>query len=248
MSEQRRRRRAGRRGGLIVLACLLAAAAGVLIWQRKNLALLKYVGADEETVLAQQQENERTDETIRQEYQIPEVALSEQEEQALEKGTMTVAEAAEKLLQGSAEAAAAGGTASAGSAPDTGGVTAPAGGAAGQTPAPDPAAEKAAQLKSLLTQLYILRASFASRVETAILACRTEFDALPDGERNTASKTRIITAKIGEIAQMEQTCDAQVEAIAAQIRACDPELAERVLAQYENEKATEKALIISKYS
>ena len=57
----------------------LAAAAGVLIWQRKNLALLKYVGADEETVLAQQQENERTDETIRQEYQIPEVALSEQD-------------------------------------------------------------------------------------------------------------------------------------------------------------------------
>ena len=230
MGYQGKRARGKKRAWIIAFVILLALAA-VAFWQRDNLKLLKYVEADPETLQRQSQENAEADQRVKKEYDIPEVTLSPEEEQDLESGKMTAADAADNLLKSGASVVSG----QEDSSKDT-------------TKGSTSVNGNQQKLRSLLTQLYILRSSYTSRVEAAIESCRAEFDSLDNSQKTSANKAKIISKKIGVISSMEDACDSQVNLIVKQIKEIDPALASQVKEQYEEEKVTEKANLISQYS
>lgn len=115
------------------------------------------------------------------------------------------------------------------------------------TAAPQPTAEEK-RLQELAAQLYVLRDYFTAQVEGILDECIDEFLALPVEQQTKTAKIRIVTARLGRIADMEQDCDAKVAAIVSEVRTIDPDLADLVQQEYESEKATKKASVIAQYS
>ena len=119
------------------------------------------------------------------------------------------------------------------------------------TPTPQPTAPTLSpdeeKLKALVQQIYDLRDTFSSRVDAIVNGCIAEFLALDPSEQTQLNKIRIVSAKLGEVANMEEDCDNQVADIVSQIREIDPALATQIEQQYENEKSLKKASLISQY-
>ena len=112
------------------------------------------------------------------------------------------------------------------------------------TPTLSPDEEK---LKDLIQQMYDLRDTFSGHVDAIINECIAEFLALDPSEQTKMNKIRIVSARLGEVADMEDDCDNQVADIVSQIREIDPALADQVEQQYQNEKALKKASLINQY-
>ena len=112
------------------------------------------------------------------------------------------------------------------------------------TPTLSPDEEK---LKDLIQQMYDLRDTFSGHVDAIINECIAEFLALDPSEQTKMNKIRIVSARLGEVADMEDDCDNQVADIVSQIREIDPALANQVEQQYQNEKALKKASLINQY-
>ena len=96
--------------------------------------------------------------------------------------------------------------------------------------------------------MYNLRRSFSNRIEVIVNECIDEFLALDPAEQTTMNKMRIVSARLGDVADMEEECDSQVNGIVSQIHTIDPALAADVKQQYENEKALKKAELVARYS
>ncbi len=103
------------------------------------------------------------------------------------------------------------------------------------------------RLRNLVAQMYVLRGAFSSRIDGIVASCIAEYQALDPSDQNQTNKMRIAYAKLDEIASLEADCDSQVASIVAQIRSIDPEEADRVQRQYENEKAAKKAALVDQY-
>lgn len=104
------------------------------------------------------------------------------------------------------------------------------------------------KIQNLVAQMYVLRSSFTSRLDATIAECIAEFLALDPEQQTTANKVKIVSARLGTVADMEKECDDQVASIVAQIRELDPDLADQMQQQYENEKAVKKADLIAQYT
>lgn len=107
--------------------------------------------------------------------------------------------------------------------------------------------EKTAKTQNLLAQLYVLRDSFNARIDGIINECIEEFLALEPSKQTKVAKLRIVYARMDTVEAMESECDAQVEAIAAQLDEIDPALGEKARQYYKNEKELKKASLISQY-
>ena len=121
-----------------------------------------------------------------------------------------------------------------------------------QTPAEPTAEEKAAaekekRLQNLVTQAQVLRSVFLGRLDSVVAECKQEFLSLDPSEQTTRAKVRIVTARLGEVADMEEECDAQVASIVSQIRELDSDLADKVQQQYESEKLAKKSSLLKEY-
>lgn len=92
---------------------------------------------------------------------------------------------------------------------------------AGETPStgttePAPAYEQ--ELKSLIEQLYAVKARAESGLGSTIAAAKAEFHALPAKQQTKARKISICMGKASELKALEASCDQDVAAIVAQMR------------------------------
>ncbi|MBQ9346454.1 MAG: hypothetical protein IJT94_03810 [Oscillibacter sp.] len=118
-------------------------------------------------------------------------------------------------------------------------------------PEPDPEAaakaEKEARIQNLVAQAQVLRSAFTAKLDSVVAECKAEFLALEPEQQTTSNKVRIVTSRLGEVADMEDSCDAQVASIVSQLQELDPDLAARVQDQYEREKMAKKTSLLNEY-
>ena len=107
--------------------------------------------------------------------------------------------------------------------------------------------ETNARVQNLFTQLYVLRDSFSKQVDAIINECVDEFLALDPSQQTRTMKIRIVYGRMDKLSAMEAECDAQVEAIAAELDGIDPSLGEKARQQYKNEKELKKSSLIAQY-
>lgn len=210
----------------IFLLVVLIAVVVFAFSQRDKLALLQYIGSDDESIRQKSEETAQQTQKIKEEYNIPDVVLSEEEQNSLANGTITPEEAAQNILKSSDEK---------------------------QTDSTTPASsdsesDNKEKIQNLLAQLYVLQASYSSKIEALVGECKTEYHNLDSSQQTIANKIKIVSAKLSTISSMEKECDNQVASILKQIRKIDSNLADQVQAQYESEKTIEKASLLDRYA
>lgn len=182
-------------------------------------------------------------------------SLTDKELQELISGEVTIDQIAEKRAEAAAESAAASGSAdSASGEAASSGSTAPA-----ETPSesssPSQSTESAgnttetpaeaayeAEIRTLINQLYAVRARAESGLNSAIASAKAEYKALPAEKQTTARKISICMGKSGQLKSLESSCDKEVADIVGQMRTILTEngqpttLADQAMSTYKAEK------------
>ena len=191
-------------------------------------------------------------------------SLTDKELQELISGEVTIDQIAEKRAEAAAESAAASGSAdSASGEAASSGSTAPAetpsessspaqstesAGSTAETPAE---AAYEAEIRTLINQLYAVRARAESGLNSAIASAKAEYKALPAEKQTTARKLSICMGKSGQLKSLESSCDKEVEDIVGQMRAILTEngqpttLADQAMSTYKAEKSAMYSSLMS---
>lgn len=100
-------------------------------------------------------------------------------------------------------------------------------------------------------KLYAVGNGFKGQVDAIANQARAEFHALPKEEQTSANRRAIVNAKVGELSQLEKSCDAQVNSLLSQMEAElraigeDTSSAQALRSYYEDAKANQKAAYIA---
>lgn len=206
---------------MVILVFLIAAAASLAIWQRNNLKSLQYATMKQEQLDSLQQQEAASQEKIKQEYAVPEIALSTDQEQQLSEGSVSAEEMAEEILSSNA------GTTSVTTAED----------------------DSQAEIQRQITRLYVLQSSMLGQIASIADECRTKFYALDQADRTSSNKRKIVMAELERLEGLESSCDAEVNEIVESIRtAGKKDLANQVLESYRNAKSLKKAELMKQFT
>lgn len=221
-----------KKGGKIALgavAVLAAAGVAVAAWQWNNLNALRYgltlSQADIDEKLA---ENEQTLTGAMEEYHVRSYEFSEEELRELDEGTLSVADAAKKLIDGDVPAA---------EAPDV------------QTGA-QAQSDLDAQIQEQIAQMYVLRSTYLAKLESIAQAAIDEYT---QGEHTDENKADVVYKRVEELTDLEADCDAQVADVVARLRELlqqagrDDSLARQVEKTYQEEKSLKKAAYLEQF-
>ena len=223
-----------KRGGKIALGIVGALAvtgAGVAAWQWNNISALRYGMTMDRTAIEEKlAENEQTLASAMEEYSVSSYTFSEEELRQLSDGTLSVEEAAKKLLDESVP-----------------GAEAPEGSSGQQT------AEKSdveAQIQEQIAQMYVLRSTYVSKLEAIAQAAIDEYT---QGEHTEENKADVVYKRLEELTALEKECDAQVAQVVEQLRSLlkqagkDDSLAQQVEKTYQEEKSLKKAAYLEEF-
>ncbi len=104
-----------------------------------------------------------------------------------------------------------------------------------------------AQLQEYVTQLYLVEAKYQESLNEMVEATKREFWSLPHDQQNAENKMRIVRSKLDVLIAQENACDAEVEAILADMQALleqhgqSTELVNEIRSYYQESKANWKA-------
>lgn len=191
-------------------------------------------------------------------------SLTDKELQELISGEVTIDQIAEKRAEAAAESAAASGSAdSVSGEAASSGSTAPAE-TPGESSSPAQSTESAgstseapaeaayeAEIRTLINQLYAVRARAENGLNSAIASAKAEYKALPAEKQTTARKLSICMGKSGQLKSLESSCDKEVEDIVGQMRTILTEngqpttLADQAMSTYKAEKSAMYSSLMS---
>jgi hypothetical protein len=106
------------------------------------------------------------------------------------------------------------------------------------------------ELDLRIAELYVLEASYSSKIEEIIDEARGEYLALEKEEQTKANKYKIIFGKIDELTSLEEECDERVEALVGEIKSLlaeagmDTGLSRDIMEYYQNKKKEQKAFYL----
>lgn len=223
-----------KKGGKIALGIVGALAvtgAGVAAWQWNNISALRYgMTLDRTAIEDKLAENEQALSGAMEEYHVSSYTFSEEELRQLSDGTLSVEEAAKKLLDESVP-----------------GAEAPAGQSGEQT------AEKSdveAQIQEQIAQMYVLRSTYVSKLEAIAQAAIDEY---VNGEHTEENRANVVYKRLEELTALEKECDAQVAQVVERLRSLlkqagkDDSLAKQVEKTYQEEKSLKKAAYLEEF-
>ena len=223
-----------KKGGKIALGIVGALAvtgAGVAAWQWNNISALRYgMTLDRTAIEDKLVENEQALSGAMEEYHVSSYTFSEEELRQLSDGTLSVEEAAKKLLDESVP-----------------GAEAPAGQSGEQT------AEKSdveAQIQEQIAQMYVLRSTYVSKLEAIAQAAIDEY---VNGEHTEENRANVVYKRLEELTALEKECDAQVAQVVERLRSLlkqagkDDSLAKQVEKTYQEEKSLKKAAYLEEF-
>lgn len=224
-----------KRGGKIALGIVGALAvtgAGVAAWQWNNISALRYGMTMDRTAIEEKlAENEQTLASAMEEYSVSSYTFSEEELRQLSDGTLSVEEAAKKLLDESVP-----------------GAEAPEGSSGQQQTAEKSDVE--AQIQEQIAQMYVLRSTYVSKLEAIAQAAIDEYT---QGEHTEENKADVVYKRLEELTALEKECDAQVARVVEQLRSLlkqagkDDSLAQQVEKTYQEEKSLKKAAYLEEF-
>lgn len=224
-----------KRGGKIALGIVGALAvtgAGVAAWQWNNISALRYGMTMDRTAIEEKlAENEQTLASAMEEYSVSSYTFSEEELRQLSDGTLSVEEAAKKLLDESVP-----------------GAEAPEGSSGQQQTAEKSDVE--AQIQEQIAQMYVLRSTYVSKLEAIAQAAIDEYT---QGEHTEENKADVVYKRLEELTALEKECDAQVAQVVEQLRSLlkqagkDDSLAQQVEKTYQEEKSLKKAAYLEEF-
>lgn len=223
-----------KKGGKIALGIVGALAvtgAGVAAWQWNNISALRYGMTMDRTAIEDKlAENEQALSGAMEEYHVSSYTFSDEELRQLNDGTLSVEDAAKKLLDESVPSAEA-----------------PAGQSGEQT------AEKSdveAQIQEQIAQMYVLRSTYVSKLEAIAQAAIDEY---VNGEHTEENRANVVYKRLEELTALEKECDAQVAQVVERLRALlkqagkDDSLAKQVEKTYQEEKSLKKAAYLEEF-
>ncbi len=109
------------------------------------------------------------------------------------------------------------------------------------------------RIAELVTRMYVLKSEYTGAIDGVVASMKAEYVKLPPEQRTTSAKQSIAAGYMSKINSMEMQCDAQVNAIVAELRQIlkdngrDMALADAILATYATEKENTKAYYLSTY-
>lgn len=214
--------------GRILLLCLTAVlmiGAALMVWQWNNINALRYlVTMDQKTVSESIDRNDQKFKDVMKQYEIGEYEFTKEELDQLE-DSAELEQAAQQLLHPSSES---------------------------QVPAPSekPQSNYSEEIRTQIAKLYVLKATFTSRLEGIVASTKAEFAALPEEERTEAKKQEIVKNRIGQLSDLERDCDKKVADTVAELRRLlkldgqDDAIAKEAESVYTEEKSLKKAYYI----
>ena len=227
-----------KKGGKIALGIVGALAvtgAGVAAWQWNNISALRYgMTLDRTAIEDKLAENEQALSSAMEEYHVSSYTFSEEELRQLNEGTLSVEDAAKKLLDESVPGAEA--------------PTDQSGDQSGQQ-----AAEKSdveAQIQEQIAQMYVLRSTYVSKLEAIAQAAIDEY---VGGEHTEENRANVVYKRLEELTALEKECDAQVAQVVERLRSLlkqagkDDSLAKQVEKTYQEEKSLKKAAYLEEF-
>lgn len=217
---------------VLILAIVFLAGIGALVYFQMNnleaLRLSRYSQEERESLL--QQNEQAIIEALPVE---PITPLTEEQEKMLQRGEITEDEALQMMM---------GTLVGNGSKPTEKPVTS----------VPSTPKEENQKLQELLARVYLLRSSFAGRLDGLIGQAKSEYFAQKKAN-GKADKISIGSKYIGKGLALEKECDGQMEALLAEIKAelertgGDTSVVSQIRSSYSSEKSAKKAGLLNQY-
>ncbi|MBQ7660511.1 MAG: hypothetical protein IJS44_00475 [Clostridia bacterium] len=254
---------------LCILLVILIILCGVWFAFRKQISFLyrsytqiSDIGAiPKEDVAARQEENDKKTQQLSD--ALSDIAvrdLTEEERAALAKGELSEEDALLLILGETVPAVPPAETADR-AQPDTAAETT-AQNAGSPTPdtqdlsrstAEKDAAARAAKKRSVLAEIYLLRAEFLNRIDALIDNAIVRYKALPKEKRGTVAKLNIGQALMADGEDLETECDGRMQALLDRLRALlveggEPtDILNEIEDAYKEQKQLKKVELINKY-
>lgn len=108
-----------------------------------------------------------------------------------------------------------------------------------------------AEVKALIQQLYAVKATAESGLNSAISSAKAEYHALPADQQTQAKKVSICFSKAGQLSALQASCDSQVNSIVSQMRTVLKEngqstaLADQAMSSYKSQKSAMYSSLMS---
>ena len=109
------------------------------------------------------------------------------------------------------------------------------------------------KVADLVAKIYVIKANFVSTLSAFENQIISEYKALPEEQRTSATKAKIVSDNMSYVAGLEAQCDAQVKAVTDELTALiqengkDTALVDAINTAYAKEKELKKAYYISLY-
>ena len=109
------------------------------------------------------------------------------------------------------------------------------------------------RVSELVAKMYSIKADFNSKLSSFESRVIAEYKALPEEQRTSATKARIVSENMSYIMGLEAQCDAQVKAVTDELYSImtasgkQTTLVDQINAAYISEKENKKAYYISLY-
>ena len=221
--------------------------AGLAVWQRNNWQALQQATQYSRQELEEQiaSNEQAVQETLQS---MPEVQiqvrehLTEEERAALRDGTLSVEEAAERLIQpDSAESSTAAEEPSTATTKTTTTTT---------TPAVLSSYEQ--RLSRVVAKVYVLREQYTQALEDMEDEAYADYCALSERGAGKTAKVKLAKSYLTKATTLEKECDAQMDAVVKELEELvlsyggDYSIVETVIETYANEKSLKKAWYISR--
>lgn len=239
-----------------VAGVLVVAGIAVTVWQWNNVKAAVYLMTmDQSTLTTKLDENQQVLNNAMEEYQITPYEFTQEQINALASGELDPEALAAQLLaeeDGQTAAPSASPDSTSGestSTPAAGSSTAPAAPAPSQ-PSEEPYAAEKAEVRELITTMYVLRATYVGKLEVIVQEAIDEYVA---GDHTPENRQKVVYSKFEELTALEKECDTKVADVVARMRTLlkamgqDDTLAKEVEQTYQEEKSLKKAYYVSEF-
>ncbi|MDR0491830.1 MAG: hypothetical protein LBH28_11370 [Oscillospiraceae bacterium] len=244
MEKKKKRKRKWLRILLSALGVILITAVAVTIWQWNNISALitsrKYTTEELGQML---EDNEAKTEAILDKLPTESLRpLTEDEKEKLKSGELLEDEAVALVMSPALP-------------PEPGGVK--------QTETPEPEASKPeapyelgeGELKvaEQIARIYVLRDLMTANLDSLFSRAKDEYSSHPPEERTGVKRQQIAMKYLGEATSLENSCDAQMDAILKDLEGVlkdfggDTSVVPEIRQAYRNEKMTKKAYYLNRY-
>lgn len=243
-----------------VAGVVVVAGIAVTAWQWNNVKAAVYLMTmDESTLTTKLDENQQVLNRAMEEYQITPYEFTSEQIDALASGELDPETLAAQLLaeedgQSSGSAAASGETGAESAAPsaDASAPSAPSSSPSSPSSpsAEEPFAAEKAEVRELITTMYVLRATYVGKLEAIVQEAIDEYVA---GAHTQENRQKVVYSKFEELTALESECDAKVADVVDRMRTLlkamgqDDSLAKEVEQTYQEEKSLKKAYYVSEF-